>query len=221
MEPISVQPMREQVAAILRKAIFSGELKPGQELVQEEIANQLGISRMPVREAFQILERDGLITLQSHRKAVVRVLTDDEISDHYEIRALLEGEAAARAAKHPGDHEEILSAFEDTVKMADQGSTSEFVSANEAFHRSIWEASHSPRLVMLLNLLWNGLPPHLPELLPQQPSRSAQEHARIVEAIRAGHDDEARAAMTEHVLRSLGDFLHHRSEITGGDAQKN
>ncbi|WP_052947577.1 GntR family transcriptional regulator [Aneurinibacillus tyrosinisolvens] len=72
MEPIIIQPAREKVAAILRKAIFLGELKPGEVLSQEEMASKLGISRMPVREAFQMLERDGLLVLQNRRGAVVR-----------------------------------------------------------------------------------------------------------------------------------------------------
>ena len=96
MKKVSLLPARDQVAEILRRDIFTGELKKGQELNQENIAEKLGTSRMPVREAFQILEREGILTIHK-RRAVVEGLTTEDIVDHLKIRAMLEGEAAARA----------------------------------------------------------------------------------------------------------------------------
>jgi DNA-binding GntR family transcriptional regulator len=212
MEQISLQPAREQVAAVLRKAIFTGELRIGQELTQEEIAKQLGISRMPVREAFQILQRDGLLILKS-RHAIVQGLTDEDIVDHYEIRAMLEGEAAARASSNIKDFSDIILVQENVEKAAIAQDVPGYSLANESFHRAIWDASGSSRLENLLNQLWNGLPPHLPELLPEQIQKSIVEHKTIVSAICSGQPEEARKTMTSHVRRSLDDLLNHRKNL--------
>jgi DNA-binding GntR family transcriptional regulator len=213
MERLTVLPVREQVAAVLRKAIFSNELEIGRELAQEEIAKQLGISRMPVREAFQILERDGLLTLKNNRSAVVRGLTKADLIDHYEIRAMLEGEAAARAKSSNSKFEEIMNAHQDVESAVSANNVAEYIAANEVFHRAIWEASESPRLMSLLNQLWNGLPPQVAEFLPGQAEKSVIEHKAILEAIRSGDTEGARGAMQGHVRRSMNDFLDQRGHI--------
>ncbi len=212
MEQISLLPARDQVAAVLRKAIFTGELSLGQELTQEDIAKQLGISRMPVREAFQILQRDGLLVLKN-RRAFVQGLTDEDIVDHYEIRGMLEGEAAARATAHTDAHPDIVIAQKNVERAASARDVSGYSLANEALHRAIWAASGSSRLENLLNQLWNGLPPHLPELLPEQIDRSIVEHETLVAAICSGNADAARSAMASHIRRSLEDLLTHRKTL--------
>ena len=95
---VKLLPAREQVASILRKAILSRELQEGQEITLEGIAELVGVSTTPVREAFQILARDGLIKLRPNKGAVVQGINEKTIRDHYETRAVLEGEAAARAS---------------------------------------------------------------------------------------------------------------------------
>ena len=91
-------PARVQITAILRKALFSGEYQSGDLLSLTEMAKQLGVSRTPVREAFQTLEAEGLIELQMNKSALVKPIGEKYITDHYEMRALLEAEAAGRAA---------------------------------------------------------------------------------------------------------------------------
>jgi DNA-binding GntR family transcriptional regulator len=206
MEPIRIRPVREQVADALRKAIFTGEIRRGEELTQEAIAAKLGVSRMPVREAFLMLERDGLLILNSHRKAVVRGLTEEDIVDHYDIRALLESEAAARACGSD-EKAEIRAAYELARSAGLAGDAGAFVHANQQFHRAIWEAAGSSYLVQFIEQLWKGLPPHLPELVPVQMERSLEEHARIMDAIERSDADAARAATRTHIERSMHQFL--------------
>ncbi|WP_135553959.1 GntR family transcriptional regulator [Paenibacillus cymbidii] len=211
MEPLSIVPAREQVAAALRKAIFEGELKVGQELTQDEIAQRLAISRMPVREAFQILERDGLLQLKK-RKAIVLGQTEEDLIDHYDIRALLEGEAAAKAAARRKEPRDIVQARDDVEQAAERRDAAGYLQANEQFHRAVWEAADSVRLENVLSQLWVGLPPHLPELLPEQIAKSIAEHRLIADAILSGDAERARAAMAAHVKRSLSDLLKARAE---------
>jgi DNA-binding GntR family transcriptional regulator len=206
MEPIKILPVREQVADALRRAIFNGEIRRGEELTQEGVATRLGVSRMPVREAFLMLERDGLLILNSHRKAVVRGLTAEDIIEHYDIRSLLEGEAAARACTCE-DKTDIRSAYEQVERAGRMHDAAAFVEANLLFHRTIWEAAGNAYLVQLIEQLWNGLPPHLPELVPEQMDHSLREHEEMVEAILYGNPAAARDATTRHIQRSMKQFL--------------
>src|SRR5579864_9777932 len=84
---------------LIREAIIDGRLPPGQRLKEEELAQELGISRTPVREALLILQAEGLVTAVPNRGAVVRTYTESDLVDMYELRALLESFAAHQAAK--------------------------------------------------------------------------------------------------------------------------
>ncbi len=206
MKPIAVLPIREQVADALRKAMFYGELKMGEELTQDEVATKLGVSRMPVREAFQILERDGLLILNNHRKAVVRGITKEDVLDQYDLRIMLEGEAAARACLRK-DTSDIAMAHEQVERAACESDPTSFVETNAIFHRAIWEAAGSPRLVRLIEQVWNGIPPHLPELISSQIQYSLVEHRQIMNAISRGKSEEARQLIGGHIRRSMNHFM--------------
>jgi DNA-binding GntR family transcriptional regulator len=207
MEIIVNQPISEKVAHEIRQAIYNNELKPGQILAQEEIAQKLGVSRIPVREAFRELEKSGLLVFQNNRRAVVANLTVKELSDHYTIRAILESEAAARASLNQEAYEEIKSLHQEAEKYVRDKNIIDYIKVNELFHREIWEASDSRYLVILLNQLWYGLPPRSPELLLGQAEQSIIEHKAIVNAIISGSVEDARMAMKNHIERSKQDFI--------------
>jgi DNA-binding GntR family transcriptional regulator len=206
-ERLVVTPLRETVANAIRRWIFLGTLRPGQVLTQDEVAQRLGISRMPVREAFQLLARDGLLAIEAHRRAVVRALDGDEVIDHYEVRALIESEAAALAARSPDAAEGITAAHALGVGAARAGDAAAYRMATESFHRAIWASAHRPRLHSLAEQLWTGLPPHLPELLPEQLAGSVDEHTALLRAIVAGNAVAARKLMKTHILNSMHRFL--------------
>ena len=94
LHPIKMPSAKEKVAAELRKAILSRQLQEGEAVTLESVANQLEVSVMPVREAFQILARDGLIKLQRNKGAVVLGINETYIREHYQLRAILESAAA-------------------------------------------------------------------------------------------------------------------------------
>ncbi len=202
MIPITVLTIREQVADALRKAMFYGELKKGDELTQNAVAIKLRVSKMPVREAFQILERDGLLILNNHRKAVVRGITKDDILDQYDIRIVLEGEAAARASLKK-DVSDIVRAYELVEKAAEKVDPASYMKANTYFHHTIWRVAGSRRLVWLLEQVWSGIPPYLPQLVSSQIEHSLLEHRRIVSAIQGGKSEEARSLISEHIRRDM------------------
>ena len=95
LKPIQLLPARERVAAALRKAIISKQISEGEVLTLENTAQELGVSITPVREAFQILARDGLIELKQSKGAVVLGINETTIREHYQVRAALESAACA------------------------------------------------------------------------------------------------------------------------------
>ena len=126
-------PVRVQITAILRKALFSGEYKSGDELSLTETAERLGVSRTPVREAFQTLEAEGLIELRMNRGAIVKTIDEKYITDHYEMRILLESEAAKRAAQRGmPDAADYIKKLEALQSHMDSVSTEEYEELNLA-----------------------------------------------------------------------------------------
>lgn len=212
MEKIEMQPVREKVVTALRKAIFEGELVDGQEITQEEIANKLGISRMPVREAFRILETDGLLKIMT-RKAVVLAFTEDDFKDNMFIRSVIEGEAAARACIHHRDFsrlEKIQEKMKEAIKNKDLDT---YVQANIDFHGTIWDYSQSNRFKVLLNQTFNGIMFDIPLLVPGHMEKSIQEHEKIIEALKSGSPERAAEAMRYHISRGAGNFVDYRSQF--------
>lgn len=206
MQQIKVLPAREQVAASLRKAILSGEYEVGELLTLDKVAERVGVSRTPVREAFQILSMEGLIELRPNRGATVKILTPEFVADHFDIRILLEEEAAARAATREVS-EELTLAFINGETAYKVGSLQIFNQSNEAFHLAIWEACGSEKLRMLLGQLWNGLSIDSELTSDQYMERACAEHKAIYEAIQRGDAQAARQAMRQHLEHSKSVIL--------------
>ena len=121
LKPIKMLPARERVAAALRKAIISRQITEGEVLTLENTAQELGVSITPVREAFQILERDGLIDLKQNKGATVLGINETTLREHFQIRAALESEACALCCRNHIDMsriEQVLTvqtAYQNTV----------------------------------------------------------------------------------------------------------
>ena len=135
---IKLLSAKEQVAAVLRKAILSRDLVEGQEITLEGIASMVGVSSMPVREAFQILAADGLIKVRPNKGAVVLGINEQTIREHYEIRALLESEAVAKASRPGTDISRIAEVHYSAEKALAENNSAEYSDMNQAFHMEIW-----------------------------------------------------------------------------------
>lgn len=206
---LAILPLRERVAAVLRREIFEGQLAGGAELAQEDVAARLGISRMPVREAFQILERDGLLIRKTHYRAVVRPVTEADIRDHYEARAFIESELAARACARPENYASIEAAIAYAEGAVRKGEPM-YVRAAIDFHRAIWDASGSSTMAMVASQLWTwGITPYFLELVPAAVDDSLREHRALLDVIRDGDAQRVRKLMSEHILGAMQTFLKH------------
>ena len=155
MESQSYLPLRDEVFYELRDRILKGELKPGDRLLEIRLAEQLGVSRTPVREALRLLEKEGLAVNIPRRGAQVARMTQKDLSDVLELREVLDDLAITKACTNIND--EIIKKLNDALAVFKEavsgGDLSEIVSADEAFHNVIYEAADNPRLMSLLDNL--------------------------------------------------------------------
>ena len=213
MESLELMPARVRIAAILKKAIYAGEYKSGEELSLTEIAEQLGVSRTPVREAFQSLAAEGLITLRMNRGAIVNKIDRKFIRDAFEMRILLESEAAARAASAGMEVDGLLERLSRIQGSLDFLPREDYRTLNQDIHMAIWNAAGNQKLKQVLLELWNG--PSVRASLPEETrhyQKSTAEHIEILTCIGQGKPEGARAAMARHIARSMENILQYYPE---------
>ena len=194
--------MKDAYSLILH-AIDSGDYRPGDRLVESELAERFGVSRTPVREALQRLETQAMVT-RDGRSLIVATLDHNQLAELYTVRAELEALAARLAARHATPEEvRVLGGFvrEDRRSVGDPQALAR---ANRRFHRQIHLASHNRYLVQQLDLV------HRSMALMAQTSLAAEgrgpaaldEHQAIVDAIAAGDGVAADRAIRSHISRA-------------------
>jgi DNA-binding GntR family transcriptional regulator len=190
--------LQDEVASWVRRAIFSGELKPGERINQDELAERLELSRLPIREAMIALEREGLIRTIPRRGSFVWDFKRQDILDQYEVYALVAGMATERAAQHL-PREAIATLRESVEEMARQQDPALREAANDRFHTIINRASQSPRLMWLLGLLASSVPRGYHDTGWE---RAASEHIEIIDDLERGDGKAAAEAMRAHIRNS-------------------
>jgi DNA-binding GntR family transcriptional regulator len=184
----------------LRHAILDGLLGPGERLRAEALAERYGTSRTPVREALVMLEREGLVELQPNRGAVVRPFDAEDLLDLYDVRALIEPRAAARAATRI--EPPALARLHELCRLAEVASVADQIAYNEEFHRIIADAARSPRLLAALRAV-AGIPRAFRTAFwanDQQRAQSLFCHRELVAALEGGRPELAEAVMRMHIL---------------------
>lgn len=207
LKPIKMPSAKEKVAAELRKAILSRQMEEGEVLSLDSIAAQLNVSAMPVREAFQILARDGLIQLRKNKGAVVLGITETYIKEHYQLRAILESSAAALAAEPDVDISEIESVYEEAEEALAEGNLRQYTELNRAFHSEIWTAAGNQKMKNMISELWNGLSMGSMVSEEDYAKVSIKEHGNILKAIQKRDKEAAQKTMYDHIMRSRDDML--------------
>lgn len=207
LKPIKMPSAKEKVAAELRKAILSRQMQEGEVLSLDSVATQLNVSAMPVREAFQILARDGLIQLRKNKGAVVLGITETYIKEHYQLRAILESSAAALAADPEADISEIESVYEEAAEALLEGNLRQYTDLNRAFHSEIWTAAGNQKMKNMISELWNGLSMGSMVSEEDYAKVSIKEHGNILKAIQKHDKEAAQKTMYDHIMRSRDDML--------------
>ena len=146
-------PLRDVVFNTLREAILKGELKPGERLMEMHLANKLGVSRTPIREAIRMLEQEGLAVTIPRRGAQVAKMTEKDLQDVLEVRDALDELAVACACERMTDEQftqlkKAMVAFEAATKTDDVRT---IVETDEAFHDVIYAAAANPKLENIIN----------------------------------------------------------------------
>ncbi len=200
------KPLRDVVFENLREAIVEGKLSPGQRLMEVQLADQLGVSRTPVREAIRKLELEGLVIMLPRKGAYVANMSLKDVIDVLEIRASLEGLAAYLAAERMTD-EDILK-LEKIAEDFDQGKENEdletLLKKDVEFHECIFKATNNKRLHQLINSLWEQVYRFRVSYISDYEStvNITKEHKLILEAIKSGDSELAKKYAKEHIEKA-------------------
>ncbi|WP_374639194.1 GntR family transcriptional regulator [Hydrogenophaga sp.] len=207
MPSVSLAPraLYEEVAELLRQRIFRRELEPGSWIDELKIAEELGISRTPLREALKVLAAEGLVTMKVRRGAYVTEVSDKDLADVYHLLSLLESDAAGVVAERATAMQlEELKALHDDLETA-VNDRDRFFAINEQFHMRLLEMADNRwrqqmvadlRKVMKLNR-------HNSLLKTGRIDESLKEHRAIMAALLAHQGDQATRRMQEHFLNGL------------------
>jgi DNA-binding GntR family transcriptional regulator len=209
-------PLRDRVCETLEELIIYRALSPGEHLVEAEIAKKLGVSRIPVREAFQSLARDGWIDLRPRQGAFVHQHTTSEVDDVFSVRTLLEVEATRLAASKATDESipalrNILRAGGESLARADERA---LVMLNSQFHARITEMGGNDVLAALIARLDKRIRWYFAPIVMSRGTSSWKEHHEIVEAITAGDPERASAAMRAHAERTRSAYFLERARVS-------
>lgn len=202
-----------RIAALLKERILDGRIAPGQRLISNDVCEEFGVSRGPVREAFRQLDAERLIDLEPHKGATVRRLTVSEIKDLYQIRVALEGYAARLAAEKIGEGRNramLTEVLRRGRRHKRNPVFSAFVVDNRAFHQAIVQICGNEELGKLIDKY--QLPVFMIQLRQvigtDHVIRNAlQEHEEIAKAILEGSPEDAYLAMQRHLQHSSQQLL--------------
>jgi DNA-binding GntR family transcriptional regulator len=216
--------LREHAVETIRRAIVSGALRPGDRLREEDLAEQLGMSRGPVREAVRALEHEGLVRNEPHRASYVAALSEDEIWEIYRVRAEVEAIAARRVAEAiAADPKRIVpfrSLLERMRGLAAAGELPELAAADLQLHRLILEESGYSQLPRVWATMDGIIRAQTRAVLAEQADGgivrdTAESHAPVVEALAAGEPDRAAGAVRDHILETRDIWRRVRRGVAG------
>ena len=202
----SYQPLREVVCESLREAIRSGILKPGERIMEIQLAEELGVSRTPVREAIRKLELEGYVVMMPRRGTYVASMSIRDINEIFEIRTALESLSNGLAADHITDDElehlqRLLVIIGGYIK---EGNIEKIVETDIEFHDLMYHAARNERLVGIISNLRDQLTRFrtLSMSYPGRLEETLEEHRMIVEAIASGDRKAASRAAERHMENS-------------------
>jgi DNA-binding GntR family transcriptional regulator len=197
-------PLRQSVYDALIDLIVSGELPPGQHMVETELARQLGVSRQPIREALHRMEAEGWVDLRPSQGAYVHVPTDSEVDELLDVRALLEAETARLAAGTAGPQQvarlrEICRKGRAAAKADDLGAA---VITNNAFHAEVAAIAGNSMLAELAEIVGRRVQWYYRLVAQARGQISWTEHQELVDAIEAADAQRAQQLAREHTRRT-------------------
>lgn len=222
----SYQPLREVVCETLREAIITGVLKPGERLMEIQLAEELGVSRTPVREAIRKLELEGFVVMIPRRGTYVADMSIKDINEVFEVRTALDVLAAGLAAERitEDELEQMERLLVQIGEYIEQGDMDKIVEVDSQFHDILYRASRNDRLVGIINNLREQLTRFrsISMSYPGRLKNTLEEHSRMVEALAARNSELAQQLAVEHMENSeqtlLLDFNERRRNANADGA---
>lgn len=218
---LDVPTLVEAVVSQLRRLIVSGELRPGERLIEERLTERFGVSRPPMREALRVLQRDGIVQSRQRRGFIVTPITADDVREIYSLRFVLERTAVEFGVPvaEPGAFVPLRAAVERIRAAVQTGQQDEVVSANRAFHTALIALSRHRRLMGI----WESLQMQmemcmafnlkLRQRTQHDSAESVHRHETLLGLIEAGDREAVLRELEIHGDRS---FLDHLDELVAG-----
>lgn len=205
-------PLRDVVFNTLRQAILRGELKPGERLMEIQLANKLGVSRTPIREALRKLELEGLVNMVPRKGAEVADITEKSLRDVLEVRKALEELSVQLACEKITEEEieelkRVAERFKDTL---DDQDVTKIAEADVAFHDVIYTATDNQKLILLLNNLREQMYRYRVEYLKKEEvyPQLIAEHEELIDNISKRNKEEATRIMCEHIDNQVATVIN-------------
>lgn len=196
-------PLRDAVFETLREAILKGVLAPGQHLMEMQLANQLGVSRTPVREAIRMLELEGLVNMIPRKGARVAAISEKSLSDVLEVRRAMEELSVRLACKRMEhkDMEKLDQINQQFIRACQTDDVVQIARIDESFHGVIYEAADNAKLLQLLSQMQNQMYRYRIEYIKMKERRQilVEEHKKIIYALARRNSEEAAEATRIHI----------------------
>lgn len=205
VRPVDTASVADRVVHEIRRSILTGALQPGQQFSLREIAGQLGVSFIPVREALQQLEAQGLVITRPGRSATVAPLSHEDLAGIYRLRRQIEPEIAGRSCQLL--HEPDFARLEESVQIFgdERLGIDEIYSAHHAFHRDLLRPAATTWDLRTLEGLWHASERYIRlafgglDAQPEEHRRRGQAHAALLEVFRSGDPERVAGAVLEHL----------------------
>ncbi|KAB2330430.1 GntR family transcriptional regulator [Cytobacillus depressus] len=196
--------LQEKVTSIIREAIFTQEFKPGERLIQDELATRLGVSRMPVREALRCLEREGLVIFLPHKGAQVIGISKEDIEELYYLRSMLEGITVQKSmsfltTKDRAELQSLVDSMDIDIENDDMDS---YMNHNQQFHSLLQKGCKWKKTKILTKELIEGYPSYVPILIPKTVVVSNKEHKQILAALDEKDPIKLKLLVENHIMRA-------------------
>ena len=210
-----VQPLYQEVISYIFKEIINGRILPGQRLTEENIAKELGVSRIPVREAFREMTRQGILILEPRKGARVATWDVNYLDDFGNVRIMIEGEAIKEAAERASNREfkQLIPLIENMQNAYDQNRLDDATEWDLKFHKQIVELSRNPVLISLYDSILLRIkmfmivekyiypPPHGYGI-------AADEHRSVVNSLLDGDEHQSRDLLQNHLSRAISELIN-------------
>lgn len=224
MKPLATPPnLAEQVRVAILEEITAGRLPPGERVIQEQVAQALGVSRQPVQQALLLLRDQGLLREASGRGLIVAPLDADEVQHMYELREAIEGVAARQAARLSAERaaKQGPALIDAGRKAVESGSVPRLVAADRRFHQFVYELSGNPLVAPAMAVHWSYSERVMGEVLlrDEKPRDIWDQHEAMLEAIAAGDAERAEGLARAHIAQAAA-FMTARLRALGTAAPK-